>query len=92
LTLTLRQCLDRFVAAMPAGRPADSEEARAAGEAHRAQISRWFYGCGYDIHRGLAQMYVADPRFTATYEQIALGLASYVHDEIVANADRADAG
>jgi MerR family transcriptional regulator, thiopeptide resistance regulator len=83
---------DRFVAAMRAGRPADSDEARAAAEAHRAQISRWFYDCGYDIHRGLAQMYVADPRFRATYEQIAPGLATYVHDAIVANADRADAG
>lgn len=37
-------------------------------------------------------MYVADPRFTATYEQIAPGLATYVHDAIVANADQAQAG
>src|SRR6266581_2439755 len=38
--------------------------------------------------RGLAQMYVADPRFTKLYEDIAPGLAQYLHDAIVANAER----
>ena len=33
-------------------------------------------------------MYVADPRFTKTYEDIAPGLAQYVRDAIHANADR----
>jgi hypothetical protein len=33
-------------------------------------------------------MYLADPRFTATYEKIAPGLAQYLHDAIVANAAR----
>jgi hypothetical protein len=33
-------------------------------------------------------MYLADPRFTATYEQISPGLAQYVHDAIKANAAR----
>ena len=31
---------------------------------------------------------LADPRFTATYENIAPGLAQYVHDAIMANAAR----
>jgi hypothetical protein len=31
---------------------------------------------------------VADPRFTANYEKVAPGLAQYVHDAIVANAER----
>jgi DNA-binding transcriptional MerR regulator len=78
--------------AMRRGLPADGAEAMAAAEAHRAQITRWFYDCGYDVHRGLAQMYLADPRFTARYENIAPGLARYVHDAILANADRAEAG
>jgi hypothetical protein len=51
-------------------------------------ISRWFYDCGYDIHRGLADMFVADPRFTAHFDDQADGLAAYVHDAIIANADR----
>lgn len=60
-----------------------------AAEAHRQQITRWFYDCGYEMHRGLADMYLADPRFTANYENVAPGLAQYVHDAIHANAERA---
>jgi hypothetical protein len=33
-------------------------------------------------------MYIADSRFTATYEKIAPGLAQYLHDAIKANAAR----
>ncbi len=40
------------------------------------------------MHRGLADMYLADPRFTKTYDDRAPGLAQYVHDAIHANADR----
>jgi hypothetical protein len=36
-------------------------------------------------------MYVSDPRFTKTYEDIAPGLAAYVRDAIHANADRHEA-
>jgi hypothetical protein len=60
-------------------------------ERHRQQISR-YYDCTYQIHRGLADMYVADPRFTAHYEKYGPGLAQYVRDAIHANADRAEAG
>lgn len=80
---------ERIVAAMQAGLPPDSDEAMDAAEEHRQQISRWFYDCSYEIHRGLADMYLADPRFTKTYEDMAQGLARYVHDAIHANADRA---
>lgn len=82
---------DRLVAAMEAGLPADSPEAMDAAEAHRQQITRWFYDCSHAIHRGLADMYVQDPRFTQTYEDMAPGLAAYVHEAIHANADRAGA-
>jgi len=77
-----------IVAAMQAGRPADSPEAMDGAEMHRRQISDWFYDCTYEIHSGLADMYLADPRFTATYEKIAPGLAQYVHDAIKANVAR----
>jgi MerR family transcriptional regulator, thiopeptide resistance regulator len=59
-------------------------------EEHRRHITRWFYDCGHDIHRGLGEMYVADPRFTATYENMAEGLASYLRDAIRANSTRAE--
>jgi hypothetical protein len=40
------------------------------------------------MHRGLADMYLADERFTANYDNVEPGLAQYVHDAIHANADR----
>lgn len=78
-----------LVAAMHGGAAATSEQAMALAERHRQHISRWFYDCGFDIHRGLASMFVADPRFAATYEKQATGLSQYVHDAIIANAERA---
>jgi DNA-binding transcriptional MerR regulator len=81
--------VDQLAAAMRAGAPSDSVEAMDAAEAHRQHISRWFYECTPAIHVGLAEMYVADPRFTATYEKVAPGLAQYLRDAIVANAARA---
>jgi len=77
-----------FVRAMEAGLPATSDEAMDAAEGHRRHIHDRFYDLGYDLHRGLADMYLADPRFTRTYEDIREGLAQYVHDAIHANADR----
>ena len=81
-----------LVAAMNDGVAADSEAAMDLAEDARAQITRWFYDCSYEIHGGLAQMYLADPRFTKTYEDIAPGLAQYVHDAIIANCARHAAG
>lgn len=78
----------RFVEVMQAGHPASSEEAMDAAEAARLVIHRWFYDCDHGFHRGLADLYVGDPRFTKTYEDQAPGLAQYVHDAIQANADR----
>ena len=79
---------EAFVAAKRAGRPAESAEAMDAAEQHRSHIHERFYDVSYDFHRGLADMYVADPRFTKTYDDLEPGLAAYVHDAIHANADR----
>ncbi|MER5637791.1 MerR family transcriptional regulator [Kitasatospora sp. NPDC002227] len=80
----------RLAAAVTAGVPAGSEAAMDLAEEHRQQIVAHYYDCGYEIHRGLAAMFVADPRFTATYEKLAPGLARWLHDAILANADRAE--
>ena len=77
-----------LAAAMRARLPADGPEAMDAAEAHRRQIDEAFYPCSYEMHTGLAEMYLADSRFTATYESVAPGLARYVHDAILANAAR----
>ncbi len=41
---------------------------------------RNFYEPTLEIYQGLAEMYVQDKRFKATYEQISPGLAQYMHD------------
>ena len=81
-----------FVAALTSGAAPDSDEAMAVAEAHREHIAQRFYDLDHTFHRGLADMYVADPRFTKTYEDLAPRLAQYVHDAIHANADRHDVG
>jgi hypothetical protein len=71
------------------GEPATSERAMAAAEQHRVLIEKWFYPVPYPMHVGMSDMYVTDPRFTKTYEDVATGLARYVRDAIHANADKA---
>jgi DNA-binding transcriptional MerR regulator len=83
--------LSDFAALVAAGEPAAGEHARAVAERHREHIARWFYPLSTGMHRGLAAMYIADPRFTANYEKVAAGLAAYVHDAIIANADTREA-
>lgn len=78
----------RFVELLTAGVPAESEPAMDAAEAARQQICRWFYDCPRELHASIAEMYVTDPRFTKTYEDIHAGLARYVRDAVVANAAR----
>jgi len=80
----------RLAEAFTAGEPADGGTAMDLAEVHRQHITEHFYECHYAIHRGLAEMYVADPRFTATYEKVAPGLAQWLRDAVIANADRAD--
>jgi MerR family transcriptional regulator, thiopeptide resistance regulator len=77
-----------FADALRAGEPPASTVAMDLAEAHRQHISRWFYDCGFGMHRGLAEMYISDPRFIATYDEIEPGFSHYVHDAIQANADR----
>ena len=79
---------DAFITALQAGEPATSVAAMDAAEAHRLHIHERFYDISHDFHRGLADMYVADPRFTKTYDDLAPGLAAYVKEAIHANADR----
>lgn len=80
--------IEGFAAAIRSDEPPDGAAAMELAEAHRSHLCRWFYDCGYDMHRGLAELYVSDPRFMATYDEIEPGFSQYVHDAIMANADR----
>ena len=82
-------CNAAFASAMADGEPATSKRAMDAAEQARLHIHRRFYDLAPELHRNLGDLYVTDPRFTKTYEDIAPGLAQYVRDAIHANADRA---
>lgn len=79
----------RIADLMSTGVPAEAPEAMDLAEEHRLFIARTSYECAHEMHVRLGEMYVADERFTATYEAIREGLAVYARDAIVANAARA---
>ena len=66
---------ERLAALFAEDRPADDAEVQAAVHEHWRQINDNFYPCSMDIYVGLADMYVADPRFKATYDAIQPGFA-----------------
>jgi hypothetical protein len=66
--------------------PATDARAVALAEKHREYISKWFYSCSHEIHRGLGEMYVADARFTQSFDRFKPGLAAYLSAAIAANA------
>ena len=80
----------RLAAAMTNGSAPDSVTAMDLAEEHHRSIEV-FYDCPYPMHRGLGDMYLADERFTRTYEDVARGLAQWLRDAIHANADRHEA-
>jgi MerR family transcriptional regulator, thiopeptide resistance regulator len=76
--------LEDLAAAKRAGVAAGSPAADALAARHRASIER-FYDCGGEMHRRLVEMYVADERFTAYYDNVEPGLAQFVHDVVIAS-------
>lgn len=63
---------------MTAGaKPADPD-VQALVDRHREQIDRGFYPCSIEMQVSLGEMYVADPRFSATYDRYAPGLARFL--------------
>ncbi|MGY1813864.1 MerR family transcriptional regulator [Blastococcus sp. SYSU D00820] len=78
----------RMADALRTGVAPDAPEAMDLAEEHRQQITRNFYDCPPEMHAGLGRMYVEDERFTATYEQVAPGLAQWVSTAVQANAAR----
>lgn len=66
------------------GQPVGGAPVQAAIAKHRAQIAH-FYDVSDEMYRGLAQMYLSDPRFTKHYEDIAPGLAQFMHDAMMAS-------
>lgn len=74
-----------FAALLRSGASPGGEAATAVAERHRQHIERWFYACPTEMHRGLAEMYVADERFADHYDGREPGLAAYVREAIWAS-------
>jgi len=77
-----------IAAPMDQGAPPTDPGALDAVEQARLQIDTWFYPCSRAMHAELGKMYVADPRFTATYDTIRPGMAQYICDATQANLAR----
>ncbi len=66
----------------------EAEAAMDVAERHRRHIDGRFYPCSAEMHDRLGEMYVADTRFTAYWDEREDGLARFVRDAISANAIR----
>lgn len=75
-----------FAEAMGRGLAADHEDSTALAERARLHIDRRYYTCSHAMHATLADMYTADERFRAHYDDRKAGLAEYVSAAIRANA------
>ena len=71
-----------------------AEEGKAPSDAAvQEQVARhyaWlghFYDPSIEMYRGLASMYVGDPRFAAHYEKYRPGFAAFVRDAMHAYCD-----
>ena len=74
--------VEELAAAKRAGVVPGTAAADTLARRHRDGIEQ-FYECSDEMHVCLAQMYVADQRFTEYYDRAEPGLAQYVHDIIV---------
>lgn len=70
---------------LAAGTPVTDPAVRDLVARHHAWVSQ-FWTPDAEAYVGLGAMYVDDPRFTATYDAVAPGLAAYLRDAIAAHA------
>ena len=77
----------RMVAEDPQTRPDDPAVQAAVGE-YYDYLNRYFYACEVEFLRGLADMWVQDPRFAVNYERIRQGGAKFVREAVHLFCDR----
>jgi DNA-binding transcriptional MerR regulator len=77
-----------IVALIDEGVSPSDHRAVEAVERARLLIDHWFYPCSRRMHAELGEMYVADARFTQTYEKMRPDMAQYLRDATAANAAR----
>ena len=77
----------RMVTENPDASP-DDPDIQEAVDKYYQYLNRYFYSCDVESLRGLADMWVADPRFAANYERIREGGADFVRDAVHIYCDR----
>ncbi len=82
------ELLARMVELFDASVSPESPDALEVAEATRLQIDTWFYPCSHQMHAALGDMYIADARFTAYYDEHRTGLAAWFREAIRSNARR----
>jgi DNA-binding transcriptional MerR regulator len=89
--IDIKADVDKLLADLAAAKRKGVEPGSAAANElaarHRGSIER-YYDCDDEMHRCLAEMYVADERFTRYYDDVEPGLALFLRDIIVASIDR----
>ena len=71
----------RMVTENPAAKPNDPDVQAAVGE-YFDYLNKYFYTCEVEFLRGLADMWVQDPRFAVNYERIREGGAGFVREAV----------
>jgi MerR family transcriptional regulator, multidrug-efflux activator len=80
--------INQRLAALMDTHAADSPEAQEQMERWYDLLNRYFSTYTPEMFAGLGELYVADERFTAHYEQVRQGLAIYYRDAMKAFAER----
>lgn len=75
----------RLEAAVLAGTDSASEEGKAIAQMHKEWLTISTPKYSKELHRGIAEMYVGDERFTAYYDGHVAGCAQFLRDAIVAH-------
>ncbi|NLM40478.1 MAG: MerR family transcriptional regulator [Firmicutes bacterium] len=81
------ELIETLRAAMEEGDP-DSDLGLKVGELHRRWLSFTWQSYSAEAHRGLAEMYVADERFKAHYDQYSPGAAEFLRNCIFAYTEK----
>jgi DNA-binding transcriptional MerR regulator len=75
------QLITAMVGTDPNAKPGDANIQQAVG-VYFDYLNRYFYSCDLEFFRGLADMWVADPRFAANFERVRPGGAAFVREAV----------
>lgn len=76
------EILSALAAAVRAGEDPAGEEGRRIAELHRRWLSYTWTAYIPQAHRGVAELYTADERFTAYYDKEVPGCAAFLRDAV----------